>query len=310
MNSTEYKCVAEPRPEKVEDRHIRLSIAIPTFNRCTYLADLLPSVLQQCVQLNATGRRIEVIVSDNASTDETSQYVRSFTDRTSFLVYSRNESNVGGELNFARCIEQARGDYIWMLGDDDLILEDAIEKVLGVLDLYSPELMVCIDALKVVSGDPSGLYAAGEAPVSIHASYREFLDFAATQCPNLLLAHTWIPSLVVRRTCYDLVTFQSRVGTYYPHMYAIGTSLFEGGKVLLYRSPTLGMRQKRAPWQAMRALLRRQNEYLLWLAGTCGNARIRKLVRRRQVDRFVALPGRVVRRVLRAKPWATASSLG
>jgi abequosyltransferase len=282
------------------DEHTRLSIAVPTFNRCEYLSGLLPSVLQQCAWLHGRGRKVEVIVSDNASPDSTYRYVQSFLKGNSFLVYHRNDSNVGAELNFANCIERANGDYLWILGDDDIIVDGAVERILTVLDDYSPALVVCIDGLKVLSIDRANQYRADSMPIETHESYGAFLDAAMDQGLDLILAHTWIPSIIVRRASYDMATFRHRLGTYYPQMYALGAGLFRGGEVVLYHSPTLGKRDVRAPHPRF-DMLKRQNEYLLWLGKTYGNKRIKRLVMQRRIRRLMSMPQRIVRRLWRAK---------
>ncbi len=94
---------------------MRLSICIPTYNRARFLPDLFDSILAQ------TGHTIEVevVVSDNASTDDTAAVVATYRDRLPNLVYARTEENIGADRNFLRVVDCAGGDYCWLMGSDD-----------------------------------------------------------------------------------------------------------------------------------------------------------------------------------------------
>ncbi len=107
-----------------------LSITIPTFNRAPFLAELLETLLPQL----RDEPRAELLLSDNASTDETSALVAGFQTRGLRLRYLRNGENLGSDANFLQCLFQARGKYVWVLGDDDLLTPDAVPQLLSLLD--------------------------------------------------------------------------------------------------------------------------------------------------------------------------------
>lgn len=97
-----------------------VSIGIPTYNRAdSFLSETLQSALDQKY------RNIEIIVSDNCSTDNTGEVVSSFNDER--IRYFRQNENIGPFRNMNYCLENARGDYFLMLHDDDLIDPDFIE---------------------------------------------------------------------------------------------------------------------------------------------------------------------------------------
>lgn len=113
-----------------EHRKPLLTIAIPTYNRSRYLRELLQSLLDD---LHGESR-IELIVSDNASPDETPQLIEEFRNRGLQFRYIRNETNIGADANFLQCFEQARGKYVWLVGDDDIIIPGGIAKILKLLE--------------------------------------------------------------------------------------------------------------------------------------------------------------------------------
>lgn len=107
-----------------------LTIAIPTYNRACCLRELLSCLLGQL----AAELRVELIVSDNASPDETPEVVKEFTEHGLRIRYIRNATNIGSDANFLQCFEQARGKYVWIFGDDDVIIPGGISTVLGCLE--------------------------------------------------------------------------------------------------------------------------------------------------------------------------------
>ena len=101
-----------------------LSLCIPTYNRAGLLEPMLRSLCAQCAALDEW---VEIVVSDNASTDRT-QHVVDAASALYPITYGRNETNVGSR-NFLVAVERASGDYAWVLGDDDLVLEGGLSAV-------------------------------------------------------------------------------------------------------------------------------------------------------------------------------------
>ena len=102
-----------------------LSICIPTYNRSGHLLECVQNVL------SAAGKyihQIEIVVSDNASTDDTKAKGEELQKKYRFIKYHRNETNVI-DKNFFIAAGLAGGDYLWILGDDDRLEENAIEEV-------------------------------------------------------------------------------------------------------------------------------------------------------------------------------------
>jgi abequosyltransferase len=104
-----------------------LTLAIPTYNRAWCLRELLSVLVDQLID----EPRVELIISDNASSDDTETVVREFSARGLRVRYIRNVENVGPDANFLQCFEQARGKYTWIFSDDDLIIPGGIAKILS-----------------------------------------------------------------------------------------------------------------------------------------------------------------------------------
>lgn len=98
------------------------SICIPSYNAAAIIEETLDSVLAQ------TFGDFEVIVVDDASTDATEEVVRRYGDPR--MRVERNAVNVGYARNVARCWELARGTYVYLLGNDDVLSPVALERTL------------------------------------------------------------------------------------------------------------------------------------------------------------------------------------
>ena len=107
----------------------RLTIAIPTYNR----AKQLDRQLNWAV--NAIADRwdeIELLVSDNASPDETPQVCQKWQAQTNGRMrIFRQSKNIGITRNCLFCIQEARGDFVWTVSDDDVVLEGTLGWVLS-----------------------------------------------------------------------------------------------------------------------------------------------------------------------------------
>jgi glycosyltransferase involved in cell wall biosynthesis len=115
---------------------MKLSIAIPTFNRAEFLRQNLIELQRQILLLD---QPVEVVISDNASTDNSENIVQEFLNEKISFRYLRNSTNLGMDINVDLAIRACRGEYVLLLGDDDLLESNAIEKILNCLHKY-PDL--------------------------------------------------------------------------------------------------------------------------------------------------------------------------
>ena len=107
---------------------IRLSIGLPVFNGEKYVRQAIESLLTQ------TYENFELIISDNASTDKTSQICREYAKRDSRIDYHRNSKNIGAPRNYNRVFELSSGEYFKWTAYDDVLAKDYLEKCVSVLD--------------------------------------------------------------------------------------------------------------------------------------------------------------------------------
>ena len=118
-----------------------VSIYIPTKNRKKSLEKALKSVLFQ------TYPHIEIIVVDDASSDDTSKYMQWMQKRYPNIKYIRFDRSKGANAARNRAIIEAKGYYVTGLDDDDVMLPDRIEKL---LKIYKPQYAFVASAFYLV----------------------------------------------------------------------------------------------------------------------------------------------------------------
>jgi glycosyltransferase domain-containing protein len=114
-----------------------VTIAIPTFNRAHYLPKAIEAALAQ------THRNLEILISDNASTDKTPEICAHYAQNDPRIRYVRQPSNIGPTENFRFVLENASGEYFIWLGDDDWIDENYIEVCAETL-LENPDVSIAV----------------------------------------------------------------------------------------------------------------------------------------------------------------------
>ena len=116
------------------EKEVLLSILIPTYNGASKYLDRTISSIVEGVKLCGEGL-IEVIVSSNASTDNTLELMRQYEDCPYIKCFS-NDINIGFARNIVKLTDEyAKGKFGWVIGDDDVIIPSAIPVIVKELKL-------------------------------------------------------------------------------------------------------------------------------------------------------------------------------
>ncbi|MCH5230084.1 MAG: glycosyltransferase family 2 protein [Muribaculaceae bacterium] len=110
-----------------------LSICIPTFNRAEKLKETLSYISRELSQVD-NKKELEIIISDNASSDNTTLIVKEFAERSSTDVkikYNKNQTNIGLLGNIIKLCELSSAKYIWMVGDDDQYKSGLLNQIIN-----------------------------------------------------------------------------------------------------------------------------------------------------------------------------------
>lgn len=102
-----------------------LSICIPTYERAALLARACGKIVEQVVA-EGLEDRVELCVSDNASTDGTKHEVATLARSGVAVAYRRQQRNLGFARNLDSAVRMAQGRYVMLAGDDDVLLPNAL----------------------------------------------------------------------------------------------------------------------------------------------------------------------------------------
>lgn len=118
---------------------MKLDILIPTYQRCE---SLLKNINHLVSQIDKYGLHddVKIIVSDNASTDDTQLCVKKIIESSAHkarIEYHRSERNVGLEKNAVKVVSLASADFVLWCGDDDYLAEGYLAYVVNKLNEHS-----------------------------------------------------------------------------------------------------------------------------------------------------------------------------
>ena len=106
----------------------RVTVGVPVFNGELFVAETLNSLLKQ------TFSDLEIVISDNASTDRTQEICRAYAARDWRVRYYRNDVNRGAAWNHNRVFELARGEFFKWSAADDLCAPEFLTLCVAALD--------------------------------------------------------------------------------------------------------------------------------------------------------------------------------
>lgn len=139
----------------------KVSVCIPVYNSEVFLGQAIESVLSQSFS------DFELLVVDDASSDDSAKIALSYAQNDSRIRFSRNEQNIGMVANWNHCLSLSKGEYIRYLFCDDFMLEhDALARQVDRLD--SCKSLSLVSSSRVVV-DATGRY------VGLWKGFRELL---------------------------------------------------------------------------------------------------------------------------------------
>ena len=120
----------------------KISVCIPTYNYAMYLSEAIESIQMQNI------KDYELIVIDDSSTDNTVEIVKRYADHDNKIKFFVNSNNVGMVANWNLCLNKSSGEYIkFVFGDDFLLEQNALEKMINLMDSDDSVALVCSSRL-------------------------------------------------------------------------------------------------------------------------------------------------------------------
>lgn len=136
-----------------------VSICIPTFNGQDYIHEAMTSAVDQ------TYPNLEIVVSDDQSSDDTVEIINSFKEKTNIPIHIYNHNPQGIGANWNHCVQKASGDFIKFLFQDDVLHPSCIELMMI--------MMLSDDQIGLVYSKREFIYK------EVSQAIDEFVDFYA-----------------------------------------------------------------------------------------------------------------------------------
>ncbi|MDE2084286.1 MAG: glycosyltransferase family 2 protein [Xanthomonadaceae bacterium] len=259
----------------------KLSFCIATRNRADFIGETLASIATQC---DGRGDEVEIIVLDGASTDNTAEVIGKLQSSFPFIHYFRQESNGGVDRDYDATVGLARGEYCWLMSDDDLIKPGAVDLVLKAVsrgysliivnaDLWTFDFSTQIDANR--------LHFESDRTYPPADFCRLFEETSAYL--------TYIGAVVIRREIWQSRQREAYFGSYFIHVGVIFQEQLPG-ETFVIGQPLVAIRFGNTQWRPREFEIRmiRWPE-LIWS--------------------LPAIPEAVRSRVYRRVPWRSLKSL-
>jgi abequosyltransferase len=195
----------------------KLSICIPTYNREKYLKEALDSIVNQ---LDDTIKdRVEICVSNNASSDNTRKLVESYKEFTPHITYFCWDKNMGADLNFLKVTEIAHGKYCWFLSSDDILEPNALKIMLKEIDKNPQINIFCVN-------DNMCDINLQNKHIRKHPMYKHRTNIIfnnAYDCiKNTVTMFGYLSCLVFKKPLWDKYAVEKKfIGSLYSHVYIL-----------------------------------------------------------------------------------------
>ncbi|HEU5396953.1 MAG TPA: glycosyltransferase family A protein [Verrucomicrobiae bacterium] len=215
-----------------------LSICIPTRNRAKFLREILASFERQVKEGGFGADQVVFYFSDNASDDETPEVIREFEKRVPKIFYSRNQVNLGADGNNVHVRTLAKGQYLWVIGDDEILCEGALATILRLIQERRPGLIIAFDTN----------YELKLPRPQVFPDYRAFARECLRCQTHALAEHTLISCNIFRADCYDIDLGKKTVNANFPHMFGMIPPLMrQKAAVIVPETPIITVRKQGRP---------------------------------------------------------------
>jgi abequosyltransferase len=217
-----------------------LSICIATYNRAGYIGETLDSIVPQLDD------DVEILIVDGASTDNTEEVIREYTEKDSRIRYICLSAKGGVDRDYDKSVEYALGEFCWLFTDDDLLKPGAVAEVKAAIirgydlvvvnaEVRNCELSVILQNRRIMMKDNQE-YAFNDME-------RLFVDAL-----NYL---SFIGAVVIRRNIWLNSERESYFGTEFIHVGVIFQKPLPG-PALIIAEPYIIIRFDNAQWESRR----------------------------------------------------------
>lgn len=222
-----------------------LTIAIPSHNATYYLQDAIRSITAE----PEFGRDVNLCISDNSLSSSTTELYQNHFRSNLAIQHHRSLECDSLDANVNRAVELATGTYVWIFGDDDLIVPGVLSELIAFLEKKSPKLLV----LNSQSFQGSESIENSRVPSNVQSFYS--LDESDAFLSDLGGYLTYVGGIIVRRDLWLNYYNRATIGTFFAHIDVV-CAIKRGCSAHYFASPAIRMRMHSQTWT--------KKSFLIW----------------------------------------------
>lgn len=190
---------------------MQLTISIPTYDRPYFLRKTLESLAKQISEWNGA---VGIFVADDHPSGKNREVVVAVKQQHPLIAidYIHNAQNLGIDENIKNCIVSPDSQFVWLLGEDDIILDGAIDKVMRIIRAQTPAF---IFANYIYCDDQHRRYAR-------NAVIEERPGNAVVQFDNFISSNVhvlgFIGGCIINRSAWMSAPYEKFKGSFYTHV--------------------------------------------------------------------------------------------
>jgi abequosyltransferase len=214
-----------------------LTVAIPSNNKTELLEIAIESIVSQL----SVDSNCEICISDNSVGNGTERLVNSKYESLKPMSYHRSLDSPSLDENVNKVVQLSKGKYVWIFGDDDIIVDGALDKIICHLKEFSPDILI----LNSLSFNQSGIIEESRTIIENSKIYgTEDDDEFLMELGGYL---TYLGGIVIRRELWVKYFRPDMVGSYFSHIDTIFR--VKSGRTASYMAePAIMMRLHSQTW--------------------------------------------------------------
>jgi len=187
---------------------LKLTVCIPTYNRAALIGHSLESIISQATE------NLEIVIVDGGSSDNTKDIVDEFRQSFTNIVYFRRQKNIGVDADILKAVELARGDYCWLMSDDDRMQPGALKHVMSELAKYRD---IAGASVNYMAYDKEMRFEVRTVPAASGGRLSsDFLFTNPEECFSILGIHLgYLSAQIVNKRVWAEVVSKTDLGPYY-----------------------------------------------------------------------------------------------
>jgi len=253
---------------KVENA-LLLDICIPTHNRFEWLKHNLNKIAT-VVDSSPNVKKVRVLVSNNASTDDTTSYLSDMKKKFNFIKTYNQIENIGFSMNLKFLWNSSRSEYIWTISDDDFYSQELINSIIDITCSGPTNIPIIINSFHFLQKNPSSdISIIRPNMLNLDEKYN-FLKYKnglrELVTKENFTAFGLLGSTVFPRTAVkDFILNLKLIKNNYPHQLLLFKALSSHELIVLNYKGGLGWRAQDSNWSLTNIDMSFQAHYLDYL---------------------------------------------